>query len=232
MALVDGECTPLERLALEARTASDLELSRRYAAQRALRDRLRTYYDAVQHEPVPLRLLDAAFATRPHYFRPTWLAIAASLAGGIFLGAFMFRSIGVTPDVIAPSAFQKGELMTDGELGQALSRQLASDPAPHPVRIGVSFVSRTGQYCRTFTDGRGREPVAGIACRDVDTWRLKVLEPGTATRTGTSGYVQAETPLSATILKAAESLMNGDPLDAAGEAAARATGWTPIPITP
>ncbi len=230
MALVDGECSAPERLVLEARTAADPELARRYARQRGLRDRLRAYYDAVQHEPVPQRLLDAALATQPRHVRPTWLAIAASLAGGIFLGALMFRLISVTPGVTAPGAFQKVELMADGELGQALSRQLASDPASHPVRIGVSFLSKTGRYCRTFVDGRGREPVAGLACRDVDTWRLKVLEPGT--RTGTSGYVQAETPLSATIVQAAETLMNGDPLDAAGEAAARATGWKAVPITP
>ena len=222
MTLVDEECSPEERATLEARIAADPALSRRYAAQAALRDRLRGSFDAVLEEPVPQRLLDAASAARPRRFEPIWFAAAASLAAGMVLGPFMLKLVAATPQVV----FRQGQMMADGALAQVLSRQLAADPSSSgPVRVGVSFVSKAGQYCRTFVDGRERGAVAGLACRDGDRWRLKVLESVAETPAARGTYTQAATSLSPGVVQAAEALMNGDPLDAAGEAAARASGW-------
>lgn len=222
MALVDGECTPQERLLLEARTAANPELSRRFAAERALRERLRVCFDAVKDEPVPQRLLDAAFKVQSRRPRPTWLAIAASLVAGVVLGAFMTKFISVP----AQLAYQQRGLMADGALAQTLSMQLAMDRASGSVRIGVSFVAKNGQYCRTFIDDRGRDSIAGLACREVDTWRLKLLDYSVQNPTDRMSYVQAATSLSPAILQATEALMDGDPMDATAEAAARARGWT------
>ncbi len=222
MALVDGECSSEERAAFEAQIAPDAELSRRYAAQKALRNRLRGCFDGVLEEPVPQRLLDATSAARVRPSRPIWFAAAASLVAGMVLGPFLLKLAGTTPQV----AFQQGRMTADGALAQALSRQLAADTSSSgPVRVGVSFVSKTGAYCRTFVDRRELGSVAGLACRAADRWELKVLESVAETPADRSTYTQAATPLPQSVLHAAEALMSGDALDAAGEAAARARGW-------
>ncbi len=222
MALVDGECSPEERAAIEATIAADAELSRRYAAQRAVRDRLRGCFDAVLEEPVPQRLLDAASRGRFRRFRLVPLAAAASLVAGMILGPFLFKLSGATPQI----AFREGRMTADGALAQALSQNLAADQSPSaPLRVGVSFVSKTGQYCRTFVDRREHGSIAGLACRDADSWRLNVLESVPARQADRGTYSQAATSMSQSVLQASEALMDGEPLDAAGEATARAHGW-------
>jgi hypothetical protein len=138
------------------------------------------------------------------------------------LGPFLLKLVSTTPQVV----FHQGQMTADGALAQALSRQLAADQSSSgSLRIGISFVSGTGHYCRTFLERRERGSVAGLACRDADSWQLKVLESGAETLADRETYSQAATSLSPRVLQAAEALMRDDPLDAAGEAAARAAEW-------
>ncbi len=224
MSLVDGECSPEERAFLEECTLAHPEMARRCAAQRALRLRLRACFDPVLEEPVPHRLLRAASIRQSAGLRPMWLAAAASLLIGLVLGAFMLKLFSVTGQAM----LSRGEVIADATLARGLSEQLASAPASGPVRVGVSFVSRTGQYCRTFIDARERDTVIGLACRDADAWRLKLVESGASKPVDRETYLQAATSISPAILKAVEALRKGDLLDADGEAAARAKGWRPF----
>ncbi len=191
-------------------------------SEEQLRDRLRACFDAVLTEPVPQRLLDAVARRRSRPLGVMWLAMAASFACGMILGA-------VVPNfhhANSRNVIRKGEVRADAALERALSQQLASDASSGPVRVGVSFLSRSGQYCRTFIDGRERDAVAGLACHDSDTWRLRVLQTGDVEKpAGGMTYLPAATSLSASILEAVQALMQGDLLDAEGEKKGREQGW-------
>jgi hypothetical protein len=115
-----------------------------------------------------------------------------------------------------------GQMLASGALAHALSEQLASNQsAGAPAHIGVSFLSRSGHYCRTFE----LQDLAGLACRDGANWRLEALAL-MRTRPPTSGeYRPAAASLPPVIEQAVNELIAGDPLDAQGEAIARGKEW-------
>lgn len=117
-----------------------------------------------------------------------------------------------------------GALVARGQLAQALSNQLAAEQSrDSAVQIGVSFRAKSGDYCRTFALSGAVSP-SGLACRQGGEWQVQALtqEPGAA---GDSGYRTAGSALSGTILKSVEGQIAGEPLDQAGERAARQRRW-------
>ncbi|MBW3550009.1 MAG: hypothetical protein KY442_04050, partial [Proteobacteria bacterium] len=116
-----------------------------------------------------------------------------------------------------------GELYVAGaELARALDSRLSSaGPAAGPVAVGLSFRAQDGDYCRTFVLERP-QAVAGLACRQADGWRVTAL--GEATAVG--GELRlASTALPPAILAEVDARLEGEPLDGAGERAARDAGW-------
>jgi hypothetical protein len=112
-----------------------------------------------------------------------------------------------------------GQVVAQGELAAALDRQVGGRDAG-AVRVGVSFAARDGGYCRSFIMGAS----AGLACRAGGQWRIPVLaEAGTQAE---GAYRQAGSDLPPAVLDAIDARIAGKPLDAAGEEAARARGWT------
>lgn len=237
MAYADGELDAATRAEIEAAAASDPELAASLSRHRATRELLRRGFDPILDEPVPGRLLaaleseaagragaevrplpvrDAAAARQSarRWSWPEWGAMAATLAVGALIGA----GLRIAP---APLMETRGDgLIAAGELSRALSTQLARDTPPGAdIRPGLSFRSAGGDYCRTFVAGR----VAGLACRDPDQWRLELLS--TLPAAGTGAYRPAAAALPGVILEAVEERIDGDPLDAEGEAAALARGW-------
>jgi hypothetical protein len=234
MAYVDGELEPPARVALEAAMACDPQLLRRVEAQRALRARLQRACAPLLEEPVPERLLDAARGARApaavpplprarppvrRWSWPQWSAIAASLVVGALLGPPLLHP----PDGSVTA--RDGRLLATGALAQALSRQLVSTQAPNAaVRIGLSFRRRDGAYCRSFLL-RAPSPLAGVACREQDAWRMQVLAgalPGPAV----GDYRPAAAAMPAAVTGTVDALIAGEPLDAAAEAAARGRAWS------
>lgn len=234
MAYVDGELEPQTRAELEAAMAGDPRLAQRVEVQRALRARLQRACAPLLDEPVPERLLSAARGGRApatllplrrarqpvrSWSWPQWSAIAASLVVGSLLGPLLLRSLA------GPVTTRDGRLLAAGALAQALSQQLASTQPPDAaVRIGVSFRSRDGSYCRSFLL-RAPSPLAGVACREPDAWRMQVLTaaaPGVAP----GEYRPAATAMPAAVTQAVDALIAGEPLDAAAEAAARSRAWS------
>jgi hypothetical protein len=67
--------------------------------------------------------------------------------------------------------------------------------------------------------------VAGVACREGESWRLQALAalPSRIPATGT--YQPAASPLPAALEQTVDALIAGDPLDAKDEAAARRKDW-------
>lgn len=237
-AYVDGELDAATRAALEAAMATDPQLAGRIAQQRALRERVRGAFAPVLTEPVPERLLASvrsapagtraadviAFAARPRprWSWPQWGAIAASLIVGVLLGPLVLRP--AAPQ--APLETSGGRLLASGVLAHALSQQLASaQPRDAPVAIGVSFRGRSGGYCRSFVLNE-TQPLAGLACREGPGWAVLALARSELRGSG-GGYTQAGSALPPAVSRTLEELIVGEPLDAAGEAAARAHGWNP-----
>jgi hypothetical protein len=118
-----------------------------------------------------------------------------------------------------------GALVAGGQLAKALSNQLTVEQySGSAVQIGLSFLAKSGDYCRTFALAGAVSP-SGLACRHGEEWQIQTLtqEPGNAA--GDSAYRTARSPMSATILRSVEGQITGEPLDQAGETEARRRGW-------
>jgi hypothetical protein len=168
--------------------------------------------DKAKAKPREPKVAKAADGTRRGL--PPWIAVAACLVG-LFVGRVAI------PPLPVLSGAQDAPPIATGPLAQALNQQ-GSGQGAGPIRIGLSFKDQAGLYCRTF-QASGQTPVAGVACREPSAWRLRVISsaaPTTKTAYRTAG---AETP--AAVLAAVDTMIVGQPLDAAGEAQARAKGW-------
>ena len=245
-AFVDGELTPDEAALVEAAMAGDPLLAARVNKARALKAALGAAFDGALEEAPPERLLAAARGETPSRSAQVislaerrtkkeakpgapanarWGAIAAGLAilivGG---GLFLARPSGGGGGGGLIGARPNGALEARGALAVALQDQLASSPrGDAPVRIGVSFQSHDGDYCRTFRTRQGA-PTAGLACRDEQGWQVRVAMADTApAATGTYQTAASGTP--PPVADAMEAMIKGEALDADGEVRAKAAGW-------
>jgi hypothetical protein len=236
MAYADGELDPETRSQVQAAIATDPDVARRVAAHTALRASVRATFDRVLDEPIPERLIAAARASRaarpdsriiPLHRKstvrlpswPQWGALAASFVLGAVVWQFGTRH---APAVLLE---RNGRVFASAALAQALSNQLASAQSPQSeVQIGVSFRSKSGQYCRTF-QLRDENVLSGLACRADEQWQLEVVVPGARSPRGPSTYRQAASALPAAVIQAVNDSISGEPLDAQAEAAARAKQW-------
>ena len=238
MAYADNELDAQTRTAVEEAMATDPEVARRVAQHKALRGKVRLAFDNVIDEPAPQRLIDAARgvpAVRregnviplrrkapPPRAWPQWASIAASLVVGVIVGQAMLRGSG--SDLVTSRG---GQLLANSVLSHALSEQLASTQTDQSaVHVGVSFKSKAGTYCRTFT-AHESTTLAGLACRDHDDWRVQVLAQTTSTPENNTAYRQAGSALPKSVLQAVDDNITGEPLDAAAESAARDKSWNP-----
>jgi hypothetical protein len=241
MAYADGELDEAKRAEIAAAIAQDPGLAQRVERHRALRAEVAGAFAPVMDQPVPQRLRDAARSTQPGAApsRPEaprgnvvqfpargsrapgapwrareWTAMAASLVlGGLIGWQFMARSAG-------DFATEGGAVVARGGLARALDAQLASNqPADAEVRIGLTFESTDGAYCRSFV--ARASSTAGLACHADGQWRIVT----TSAVDAASGEIRQATTMPPAVLQAIEEHMRGDALDAQGEAAAREAGW-------
>ncbi len=235
-AYVDGEVDAKTREQVEVAIRCVPDVARRVAAHQALRSTLRAGFAPVLEEPVPahLALLVRSSAKGPQSAevlafrrksprRPAWVQLT-SLAASFVLGIVVWHlAARLYPSELISESH--GELTAAGALAKALRAQLASEQSPTaPVQVGISFRSKQGGYCRTFSlhEGSG---AAGFACHEKDRWAVQVLARGDSTSPPQSQYRQAASALPATVLRAIDESIAGDPLDASAEAQARANGW-------
>jgi hypothetical protein len=232
MAYADGELDDLLKAEISAAIERDPALALRVQQHRALRARVAAAYSAVLEQPLPERLRAAAGGSQrrgdvlPFPARTSapearrratreWAALAASLVLGMLL-SWQF---------IAPSRSElvtasDGALVARGALARTLDSQLANSQRPEdPVRIGLTFRSQDGSYCRSFT--LTQAATAGLACRVSGEWRIPVTAAVPSSETG----VRQASSLPPAVLSAIEARIDGDALDAAGEESARLAGW-------
>lgn len=245
MAYADGELDAATAAQVEAALRDDAELAARVAAHRALRERLRAAFAADLQEPVPQRLVDAvqrtapvaggalagaapgtrrARASRRWWRSPLPLAVAAGFLGlGIGIAVLMQHLSGDRLYRGVP-----GALVAEGGLARALSDDLSGPGAAGGVDVVLSFVSRTGEYCRAFRI-TGSAPRSGVACRNGAQWRIEALARSHGEAGQDAGYRTAGSSLPPAVLQAIQTRLADQPLDRAGEIAARDRGWRAVP---
>ena len=239
MAYADGELQEPQRSDVERAVRADPALAAIVERHRALRREVVTAFAGVLEQPAPPRArpaapgkvlsLEAARTARardaappapapaPRSTWPRWGALTATLVLGVLAGSLWFDGSSGDGSMVVADAH--GRLLARGQLAGALSRQLASDPAPtSPVRIGVSFASRDGGYCRSFSVGAS----AGLACNDGETWRIPVLSEAKAAR---GEYRQAAGAMPEAVLDAIDARIAGAGMSASAERLARERGW-------
>ncbi len=246
MAFADGELDEKLRAEIESVLADDAQLARRVAAHRELRARLQGAYAPSLGEAVPQRLLDTladtvatpaqapsrksnvvAFGeplvrqTPKVWGVPQWSAIAASLIIGVGAGYLAFRS---TDGALI--AAKNGALVADAALARSLSQTLVGEQAGAGAdgagpKIGISYRSKAGDLCRSFSDAA----LAGIACRDANQWQIRMLTQAAPAAGNAGSYRTAASELPPAIRQAIDSDIDGEPLDAQAERDARARGW-------
>jgi anti-sigma factor RsiW len=241
MAFADGELDSATRAAVEEAMREDPGIERRVAQHRAMREKVRLAYAAELDEVPPQRLLAAARQIPPAVHttavhttagparkaapRFRWqpaMSMAASLLIGVGLGYFVQRH---SSAILVENA---GGLVASGVLAKALSNQLSSERTPSaPVQIGLTFMAKSRDYCRTFTMAAAASS-AGVACRRPDGWQVQVLAQapgGAAGDESAATYRTAGSALSPVILDAVQQQIAGEPLDQNAEIAARQQGW-------
>ncbi|MEP7351293.1 MAG: anti-sigma factor [Sphingorhabdus sp.] len=227
-AFVDGELDLLTAKRLEKALEIDAALAKAVEDERALRSKLASHFAPVIDEALPDRLtalLTASIAEnvddslgrrrmerKAAMRRPAlvqWGAMAASLALGLMIGGYALnRDGGYVSD-------NKGQMVASGALSDALDTQLAATQSgDSKIRIGTSFASISGDYCRTFESAT----LDGIACNADGAWQLRQTVSGEKA----AQYRQAS---AGALAEAAAAMMAGDPLDAAQEKAVQDRGW-------
>ena len=224
IAYADGEVSGDERRTIETALKTRPDLMAFVEQQRALRQRLETSFSA--DEAIPDRLLNALAQTpispRWHWWQKLkswtsrrfllWSAMptAAALACGLVVG-FLLTPAG-------NFRIDHGAMLARGALSTALDTQLASaQQTTGTVRVGISFKSKDGRYCRTFSDAA----LSGVACRDANGWAVAAL----ASSSSESGAYHMAGAMPDTVRETVEKMIAGEPLDAAEETRARAQNW-------
>ena len=240
MVYADGEADATTRAQVEAAMREDPEIGRRVARHRALREAMRSAGASVLNEPVPERLIAAARGRAPaagtvvdlsrareaatrkapglsRGWQPA--AMAASLLVGLAVGYLAWHG---SATLIQANA--GGGLMAGAVLADALSTRLSDDPSPaRAATAGLSFRAKTGDYCRTFAL-TGADASSGLACKEANGWSIKVLAKSASAGSPTQ-FRTAGSEVSPAIRAAIEGSIEGEPLDHAGEVAARQAGW-------
>lgn len=224
MAYADGELAGDDRASIETALPENERLQSALTQERLLRRKLSDVYDPALQEEVPERLTRLlsggedrmfSFGKRKSAGRPSWWQNVTALAATLVLGIIVGQSINGGGDLLNGREAQ----VADGELEQALDTQLASAQSPDaPVQVGISFVGPEGAPCRTFQSSAA----AGLACRSKDRWNVMLIAPGS----GSSDFEYQQAGSGpALVMKSAQELMVGEPMDAVEERRARDSGW-------
>lgn len=241
MAYADGELDEVTRRALEDAMRKDASLAHRVAQHKAMRANVFAAYAPVAEEAVPPRLaqplrqatvvsLDsirarreaeqqaARKAARGHGWSwREWGALAAMLMVGVLAGHY---GLGMLPIENGETvASRDGVLVAQGRLATALDQQLGGSGGP--VRIGTSFLSQDGVYCRSFMTA---QDMAGLACRQGASWKVQ-LALQNAGKGQAGEYRQAGAEMPPQVLEAIDQRISGQPLDAKAEQEAVQRKW-------
>jgi len=120
-----------------------------------------------------------------------------------------------------------GELLAGAGLAEALSNQLSEDRSPGLAAITGFELSRQKPeiIAETFSL-TGSHGSSGLACHESDGWKIKVLTQSPPAASSSSNFRPAASADPPAVRAAVEESINGEPLDRAGEIAARQGNWS------
>jgi hypothetical protein len=240
MAFVDGELPPDEERRVAAEVAKDPALGAYVDEQRKLTRTLAHAFAPVLEQPVPPHIEQTVREAKLHAgpslplgdrLRRIWREQTRAGRGWIPVGAM---AAGVLLGFALDGLFENGDMRTRGgaliaqrELARVLTAELASEQTAETrgmARIGVSFVSMDGAFCRSFETAPGeRGAAAGLACLKSGAWQIVALADAQPGERGE--FATAAGAMPAVVRNAVNAMMAGEPLDAAQERAARDAGW-------
>jgi len=183
IAYIDGELAAEGRARVEAAVRQDPAVAARLAQHTRLAELAAQAFSGTLDEAAPNRLVQAVTgpgpvtaaglgARRPglRFGWPQAVAMAACLVIGLALG----RNLDFGRPLVAVPG---GGLRAGGALASTLERQLASQDGSPDIRVGLTFRSRGGGYCRTFRMSRESLGVPLDAAEEARAreagWRLK-----------------------------------------------------------
>lgn len=217
-AWLDGELALSDSARVQERVAASPALTADAKAHRAMTAGLRAAFVPVMTPKSGVADFAAKRAERARRrpaSLPQWAAMAATLVVGIALGTVVGAGGESRPLV----AVEGGQMVAVATLDQTLTRQLASlDQQGVATRIGLTFRNQQGRLCRTFSGSAA----SGLACRNGDHWQIEGLYSAGGSSAGDYRMAAGADPRLAGLV---EGMMVGVPLDAAGEAAAKQSGW-------
>lgn len=250
IAYADGELDEQTRLVIESAMRQDSSLTRRVARLRAARDES-VYAD--QHHPsavhgrrganvVQLAAIRAQrlaaqqavrkAASRRHWGWLEWSALALVMVLGLAAGKFGLAKwqpgwFGDSTPAPTEVISRNGLLVAQGRLAASLSQQLggAASQADTEVRIGLSFLSNEGTYCRSFTLVGMTQDLVGLACRASDEWRVPVLVQHGRPLPTMGAHRMAGTEMPTAVLEAIDQRIVGGMLDTRTELEALRRNW-------
>jgi hypothetical protein len=246
MAYADGELDEATRLAVEAAMRRDGSIARRVARLRAARDevyadqgpsggRSRQAAKVVQLASVRAQRVATQQAARKAIKRRwgwrEWSALALVMMLGLAAGKFGLahwqpRWLGAPATAPSELASRDGTLVAQGKLDAILNQQLGgAAPSEGNVRVGLSFLSKEGGYCRSFTLVGGNQDLVGLACRASDEWRVPVLVQNTRPQPAMGAYRMAGTEMPTAVLEAIDQRIVGGMLDTRAEVEALRRSW-------
>jgi hypothetical protein len=249
IAYADGELDDALRLAVESAMRRDSSIARRVARLRAARDEV--YAEQApsgvelgshpRHaKVVQLAAVRAQRAAQQQAARKAarhqwgwleWSALALVMVLGLAAGKFglarwqpgWFSEPAVAPTTVAS---RNGMLVAQGRLANALSLQMGgAAPSEGEVRVGLSFLSNEGGYCRSFTLVGLSQDLVGIACRVSDEWRIPVLVQNARPLPAPGAYGLGGTEMPTALLEAIDQRIVGGMLDTRAELEALRRNW-------
>lgn len=244
IAYADGELDEDTRLQVEAAMRDDSTLARRVARLRAARDeiyadqssaRARQHGNVVQLAAVRAQRLAtqqaARKAGRRHWGWLEWSALALVLVLGLAAGKFglsKWQPNWLNESTPPPTevASRNGLLVAQGRLATALSQQMGgAAQGDGEVRVGLSFLSNEGSYCRSFTLVGVAQDLVGIACRANEEWRIPVLVQNARPLSAMGTHRMAGTEMPTALLEAIDQRIVGGMLDTRAELEALRRNW-------
>lgn len=242
-----GELDDATRHAVEDAMRRDSSIARRVARLRAARDgvfaELSPSSATVRSQQAKVVQLAAVRAqriatqqaarkaVRRHLGWREWSALGAVLVVGLAVGKFglaHWQPAFLADPAKAPTTVisRNGMLVAQGRLDTVLSQQMGgAAPSEGDVRVGLSFLSNEGGYCRTFTVVGLSQDLVGVACRASAEWRIPVMVQNLRPSAQMSAHRMAGTEMPAAVLEAIDQRIVGGMLDTRAELEALRRNW-------
>ena len=242
-----GELDDATRRAVEDAMRRDSSIARRVARLRAARDDVfadqapsNATMRSQQAKVVQLAAVRAQRvatqqaarkAVRRHLGWREWGALTAVLVLGLAVGKFglaAWQPAWLTdPDKLPTTVISRnGMLVAQGKLDTVLTQQMGgAAPSEGDVRVGLSFLSNEGGYCRTFTVVGLSQDLVGVACRASAEWRIPVMVQNVRPSSQMGAYRMAGTEMPTAVLEVIDQRIVGGMLDTRAELEALRRNW-------